>query len=66
MCDHQGICSSLTPADFPITATSLVSPIGSDTSSSRIRSINLKLLGQKGYANHLLIDTSLAAAMLGL
>lgn len=75
-----------------IDCPALVSPIGSDTSSSLIKSINLKLLGQKadrgckiiiaaagahkaplvnlaiqkGYANHLLIDTSLGEAMLGL
>ncbi len=75
-----------------IDSPSLVSPIGSNQTSSLIKSINLKLLGQKadrgckiiiaaagehkaplvklamqkGYANHLLIDSSLAEAMLAL
>ncbi|MDY0290413.1 MAG: sugar-binding domain-containing protein [Sphaerochaeta sp.] len=75
-----------------IDCPSLVSPIGSSQGSSLIKSIDLKLLGQKadrgckiiiaaagahkaplvklaiqkGYANHLLIDSSLAEAMLGL
>ncbi len=75
-----------------IDCPALVSPIGSSQSSSLIKSVNLKLLGQKadrgckiiiaaagehkaplvnltiqkGYANHLLIDSTLAEAMLAL
>lgn len=75
-----------------IDCPALVSPIGSSQSSSLIKAVNLKLLGQKadrgskiiiaaagehkaplvnlaiqkGYANHLLIDSTLAEAMLAL